>query len=123
MTFVPLFGANTVINLKMVDLIKRPIVIQDLIDYATYISLNNLDAGDRFLYAAEATFRRLTELPNIGKISGFSNPNLAQIRQYPIKGFSKYIIFYQIQPNAVEILRVLHGAQNLEFILDQEPEP
>jgi hypothetical protein len=29
----------------MVDLIKRPIVIQDLIDHATYISLDNLDAG------------------------------------------------------------------------------
>lgn len=42
---MPLFGENTAINLKMVDLIKRPIVIQDLINHATYISLNNLDAG------------------------------------------------------------------------------
>jgi toxin ParE1/3/4 len=106
----------------MVDLIKRPIVIQDLIDHATYISLDNLDAGDRFLYAAEATFKRLTELPGIGKLSGFSNSKLAQIRQYPIKGFNKYIVFYQISPEAVEIIRVLHGAQNLEFILEQEPE-
>jgi toxin ParE1/3/4 len=106
----------------MVDLIKRPIVIQDLIDHATYISLDNLDAEDRFLYAAEATFRYLAELPGIGRLSGFSNPKLAQIRQYPIKGFKKYIVFYQIHPEAVEIIRVLHGAQNLEFILDQESE-
>ncbi|MBW4690533.1 MAG: type II toxin-antitoxin system RelE/ParE family toxin [Lyngbya sp. HA4199-MV5] len=107
----------------MAHLFKRPIVIQDLIDHATYISLDNLDAGDRFLYAAEATFQCLAEMPRIGKLSGFSNPKLAQVRQYPIKGFNKYIIFYQNHPEVVEILRVLHGAQNLEFMLEQKPPP
>lgn len=107
----------------MANLTKRPIVIQDLIAHATYISLDNLDAGDRFLYAAEATFQRLAELPAIGKLSSFSNPKLAQVRQFPIKGFNKYIIFYQIHPETVEILRVLQGSQNLEFILEQEPSP
>jgi len=105
----------------MANLLKRPIVIQDLIAHATYISFDNLDAGDRFLYAAEATFQRIAEMPGIGRLSGFSNPAIAQIRQYPIKGFNKYIIFYQISPETVEVVRVLHGAQNLEFILDQEP--
>ena len=104
----------------MANLIKRPIVIQDLIDHATYISLDNLDAGDRFIYAAEATFRRLAELPAIGKLSGFNNPKLSQVRQYPIKGFNKYIVFYQIHPDSVEVIRVLHGAQNLEFILETD---
>ncbi len=107
----------------MANLTKRPIVIQDLIAHATYISLDNLDAGDRFLYAAEATFQRIAEMPEIGRLSGFMNPTLAQVRQYPVKGFNKYIIFYQIQPDTVEIIRVLHGAQNLEFILGQEPSP
>jgi hypothetical protein len=30
----------------MVNLTKRPIVVQDLIDHATYIAGNNLEAGD-----------------------------------------------------------------------------
>lgn len=107
----------------MANLTKRPIVIQDLIAHATYISLDNLDAGDRFLYAAEATFQRIADLPAIGKLSGFMSPTLNQVRQYPVKSFNKYIIFYQIQPDTVEIIRVLHGAQNLEFILEQEPSP
>lgn len=107
----------------MANLTKRPIVIQDLIAHATYISLDNLDAGDRFLYAAEATFQRIAELPAIGKLSGFMTPTLTQVRQYPVKGFNRYIIFYQIQPDTVEIIWVLHGAQNLEFILEQEPSP
>jgi toxin ParE1/3/4 len=101
----------------MANLTKRPIVIQSLIAHGIYISLDNLDAGDRFLYATEATFQRITELPAIGKLSGFMTPTLAQIRQYPVKGFNKYIIFYQIQPDTMD------GAQNLEFILGQEPSP
>ncbi len=80
----------------MANLIKRPIVIQDLIAHATYISLDNLDASDRFLYVAEATFQRIAELPSIGRLSGFSNPAIAQVRQYPIKGFNKYIIFIKL---------------------------
>jgi hypothetical protein len=32
----------------MANLIKRPIIIQDLIAHATYISLGNLEAGDRY---------------------------------------------------------------------------
>jgi toxin ParE1/3/4 len=36
----------------MVKINKRPIVIQDLIEQATYIAEDNLDASDRFLRAA-----------------------------------------------------------------------
>jgi toxin ParE1/3/4 len=104
----------------MANLTKRPIVVQDLIDHATYIAANNLDAGGRFLYAAEATFQRLAELPAIGKLSGFSHPQLTDIRQYPIKGFRNYLVFYRIQSETIEILRVLHGAQDLEPTFEQE---
>jgi toxin ParE1/3/4 len=96
---------------------KRAIVIQDLIAIATYISIDNLDAGDRFLYAAEATFQKIAKLPEIGRISGFAHPELTQIRQYPIKGFKNYLIFYRLQTDAIDIMRVLHGAQEIEFIL------
>ncbi len=117
---MPLYNKILSITLAMANLIKRPIVIQDLIHHATYISLNNLEAGDRFLYTAEATFQRLAELPAIGKLSGFSHPQLTDIRQYPIKGFRNYLVFYRIQSETVEILRVLHGAQDLEPIFEQE---
>lgn len=102
----------------MANINKRPIVIQDLISHATNISLENLDASDRFLYSAEATFNVIAQFPAIGRLSNFSHPQLTQVRQYQIKGFTKYIIFYQIQsPEIVEILRVLHGSQDLESIL------
>jgi toxin ParE1/3/4 len=104
----------------MPNLTKRPIVIQDIIDYATYISTDNLDAGDRFIYATEDTFRRIANMPAIGKLSGFTHPQLTQVRQYPIKGFKKYLIFYQMHDDAIEVLRVLQGSQDLQTILEQE---
>jgi toxin ParE1/3/4 len=45
----------------MLNLVKRLIIIQDLITYATYIGADNLDASDRFLFAAEATFVQLNQ--------------------------------------------------------------
>ena len=40
----------------MGKVIKRPIVIKDLIELATYIADGNIDISDNFLFAAETTF-------------------------------------------------------------------
>jgi toxin ParE1/3/4 len=99
---------------------KRPIVIQDLIEQATYIAENNLDASDRFLMAAEDTFKFLGTMPAIGKLSGFTHPRLADVRQYAIKGFKSSLIFYRVTDDGVDVLRVLHGARDLEALLEED---
>lgn len=97
---------------------KRPQVIRDLIELATYIAEDNLDASDRFLAAAEETFKQLAKMPGIGKLCEFSNPNLAGFRQQSIKGFRKYLVFYRLTNTGVEIVRVIHGVRDIEAILD-----
>ncbi len=120
MQSVNLSATIIAIALTVANINKRPIVIQDLIALATNISLESLDASDRFLYCAEATFNLIAQFPAIGRLSNFNHPQLNQIRQYQIKDFTKYIIFYQIQSaETVEIIRVLHGAQDIESILTQ----
>lgn len=99
---------------------KRPQVISDLIELATYIAQDNLDVSDRFLAAAEETFQNLGKMPQIGKLSQLSSPKLAGIRQQAIKGFKHYLIFYRVIDSDVEILRVIHGARDLEAILDND---
>jgi toxin ParE1/3/4 len=106
----------------MPKLIKRAVVIQDLIDIATYISLDNLDAGDRFLYAAEATFQQIAKLPGMGRLSGFTHPKLTQVRQFPVKGFKNYLIYYQIQGEIIDVMHVFQGSQNIAKILRRESE-
>ncbi|MEH2090190.1 type II toxin-antitoxin system RelE/ParE family toxin [Nostoc sp.] len=106
----------------MFEIKKRPQVIRDLIDLATYIAQDNLDVSDRFLTAAEATFKQLAKTPAIGKQCQFIHPNLAEIRQVSIKGFQKYLIFYRITESAIDILRVIHGARDIELIFDEDLE-
>jgi toxin ParE1/3/4 len=104
----------------MTEINKRPIVIQDLIEQATYIAKDNLEASDRFLMAAEETFSILGRMPAIGRLSGFVHPSLVDVRQYPIKGFKDYLVFYRVNDSRVEVLRVLHGSRDLEAILDED---
>ncbi|MEG4310211.1 MULTISPECIES: type II toxin-antitoxin system RelE/ParE family toxin [unclassified Microcoleus] len=51
----------------MTSIQKRPQVIGDLIELATYMAEDNMDASDRFLVAAEETFKQLAQTPKIGK--------------------------------------------------------
>jgi toxin ParE1/3/4 len=67
-----------------------------------------------------SAFRRIENMPAIGRFSGFTHPKLTQVRQYPIKGFKNYLIFYPIHDDAIEVLRVLQGSQDLQTILEQE---
>ncbi len=69
------------------------------------------------LRAAEETFQQLGNLPQMGKLCQFSHPKLTKIRQQRIKGFKKYLIFYRLIDNGVEILRVIHGIRDIETIL------
>ena len=104
----------------MGNVYKHPQVIHDLIDLATYIAFDNIDASDKFLAAAEETFKQLAQTPKIGRLSKFANPNLADVRQQAIKGFRNYLVFYLTIETDVEILRVLYGGRDLEAILDED---
>ncbi len=99
---------------------KRPRVIQDLIELATYIGEDNLEVSDRFLLAAEETFKQLGKIPGIGKLCEFSHPNLFGIRQQSIKGFRKYLVFCREIDSVVEVLRVIHGPRDIEEIFLQD---
>ncbi|MFB2838044.1 MULTISPECIES: type II toxin-antitoxin system RelE/ParE family toxin [Floridanema] len=104
----------------MSEVNKRPQVIRDLIELATYIAEDSLDVSDRFLAAAEETFKQLGKMPGMGKLCQFSHPNLTGVRQQAIKGFRKYLVFYLSSDSGVEILRVIHGARDIEAILEDD---
>ena len=97
---------------------KRPQVIRNLIELATYIVEDNMDASERFPIAVEETFKQLGEMPKMGKLRQFSHPNLIDVRQQAIKGFRRYLIFYRLINSGVEILRLIHGTRNIEDIFD-----
>ena len=99
-------------------LIIRNLATQDLRQQANYILANgNVGAAEHFLELAEATFAQILLVPGIGKPVSFVVNRMGEVRQWRIKNFQDYLVFYRVQEDRVEILRVLHGARDLEGIL------
>ncbi|MEA5570526.1 type II toxin-antitoxin system RelE/ParE family toxin [Calothrix sp. UHCC 0171] len=101
-------------------LIVKNQATQDLRQQANYILVNvNTDVAIKFLNAAEVTFVQLAKTPGIGKVTQLVVSRLGEIRQWRIKNFQDYLIFYRIQDANVEILRVFHGARDLADVLSE----
>jgi toxin ParE1/3/4 len=102
-------------------LIIRNKATQDVRNQANYILANgNATAAGYYLEMVEQTFEQLINLPGIGKIVRFLPDNqMGEIRQWRVKGFTDYLVFYRVDVDKVEVLRVLYGARDLPDILPQ----
>lgn len=98
----------------------RPRARLDVVDLATRIGRDSVTAANRFLDACEATFDFLARSPQIGGIYPTKNPRLVDLRVFRVKGFPNHLAFYLERANAIEIVRVVHGARDLEAILQEE---
>jgi len=96
---------------------RTPQAKADLVEQIVYLAERNPDIADRFITATEVAFEKLATTPLIGAEYPFQNPRLAGIRRWFIPGFKNHLILYRVTDTAVEIVRVLHGAQNIEAIL------
>lgn len=91
---------------------------QDLRQQAEYIlRQGNAEAAVSFLAAAEATFEQLVRIPGMGRVTQLVLPTLGEVRQWRIRTFEDYLIFYRIRETTVDILRVLNGARDLAEVL------
>jgi toxin ParE1/3/4 len=93
---------------------KTPQAAADLIDIALFIAEDNLDAAECFLDAAEAAFALLASLPSMGRAVTFQSPAAQGMRVWRVQGFERYLIFYRAVEHGIEIVRVLHGARDIE---------
>jgi toxin ParE1/3/4 len=89
---------------------------KDLEELATYISRDNLDAALRLIDAANATFESLARFPGLGEPCEFDNPRLAEMRRWRIDGFVRYLLFYIPRDDEIEVVRILHGARDLNRV-------
>ena len=100
---------------------KKPRALRDLARHAAYLEEHaNLSTAERFLDVAEDAFARLAAMPNMGRRREMRSTRFAALRQWPIRNFENYLIFYQPIENGIEVLRVLHGARDIDRILEEE---
>lgn len=102
------------------NVFRRTQVLVDLADCAFYLALADPEIADRFLDAFEASATRLAQMSYIGVAQPTDNPALFGLRRWSVKGFEKYLIFYLVFNNAIDIIRVLHAAQDIAAVLVDE---
>lgn len=98
--------------------VRSPAAASDLLDHVSYLAESSLQVADRFLGSVEATFELLAGNPELGATYISTSPRLDDVRVWSVKGFANHLVFYRASGQAVEILRILHGARDLELILD-----
>lgn len=96
------------------NIVKRPAAHRDIEECFVYIAENDLDIGISFLVAVEDSLDQLSKFPFAGRLKEFGNEELGSIRVWHVKGFENYLLFYSVGEGSVELIRVLHGARDIE---------
>lgn len=94
----------------------------DLDETAAYIAGDSVAAGMRFLAAFRETCTALLDMPRIGRVFMEIGARGCEIRGCRVKGFANWLIFYQPVELGIEVVRVLHGARDIDGILAYEIE-
>jgi toxin ParE1/3/4 len=92
---------------------------RDALQIFVYIGEQNFDAAERFLRALNEDIHRLAEMPGMGPEREFQDPGLRGTRSLPVSGFTNYLLFYSFDSQELRILRVIHGARDLERALSE----
>ncbi len=104
----------------MPRIVKRLAALSDLEDIQVYLGGNSIRVAERFSFAAEQTFENLAAMPELGGRCESDHPVLRQLRAWPIQGFRKNLILYRPLPDGIEVVRVIHGARDIEGLFKME---
>lgn len=86
---------------------------EDIAESADFIARDSLDTALRFFESVEATFQFLVGHPEAGSTREYSAHVLKGTRVWPVKDFENWLIFYQVTESKVLVIRVLHGARDI----------
>lgn len=101
--------------------VLRPRAERDLDEITEYLTAEaNWDLALKFFSTAHETFALLTHQPMMGWPCRLRHPLLAHARVFRVGApFTKYLIFYTSDADSIQILRVLHGSQDLERLFSE----
>jgi toxin ParE1/3/4 len=87
----------------------------DLLEIWEFIAADNPDQADTFIGLIDATFQNLSRQADLGRMHDELAPGLDS---FPI---GRYPIVYLLDSGCLRIVRVLHGARDLDALFT-EPE-
>ena len=89
-----------------------PRATADLIEIWSYIAEDSVLNADAFIDRLDETLQVLASQPGAGRLRKELAPG---ILSFP---FSRYVIFYRQSRRTIEVVRVLHGARDIQTIFE-----
>ena len=96
----------------MAKVLRKPQAEADLIEIWTFIAQDSPTRADMLLDEIDEKLQTLAQSPFIGIARNELGP---KIRSFPI---GNYVLFYQPIEDGIEIIRVLHGARDIEALFN-----
>lgn len=96
----------------MAAILKRPQALIDLSEIWAYIAEDSIANADAFAALIDNKPHLLAKQPGMGR----SRPELGQgLRSFVV---GHYVVFYRPGSKGIEIVRVLHGARDIDTIFE-----
>jgi toxin ParE1/3/4 len=100
---------------------QRPGARLDLLEQFVYLSEEaNVALAERYYAAVEQTCAMLVNQPHAGVLYDSGVAQVEGLRRFPVHGFENYLIFYLPHRGGVDVIRVLHGARDIDNLFAQE---
>ena len=90
------------------SLVRSDPAERDLLEIGRYIARDSVDSALRFLDRVDAALQMIQEFPGVGQ----ARPEIAHgVQSFPL---GQYLILYRVMDAEIQLLRVLHGARDIE---------
>jgi toxin ParE1/3/4 len=93
---------------------RRPLAAADISEVWDYIADDSLVAADRWVDRLDKQFGLLATQPLMGRARDELAPG---VRSLP---FGRYVIFYAPLDDGIDVVRVLHGARDIDAVFGDE---
>lgn len=98
-------------------IVKRPVFLLDVADWADYlVTEGGEDVAQRWKQSLDKTIALLSRFPEIGRVR--HDLPFSGIRTFFLKEFPRYLIFYRLEQETLDLLRIRHGMMHLPALFD-----
>jgi toxin ParE1/3/4 len=98
----------------MPRVLRTPRANQDLLELWLYVARDSPRNADRPVESIGEKCELLADFPEMGRLREDLAPSL---RSFAV---GNYVVFYRAREGGIEVIRVLHGARDVETVLREE---
>jgi toxin ParE1/3/4 len=92
----------------MLNIVRTPAAVSDLVAITDYIAAENLNAALGFYDEIDRLLTMIARYPEMGEAVDYLSPGL---RRFTL---GNYLLFYRHVGDEIELIRVLHGARDID---------